>query len=82
MGLWWIGNLLFLLVIIPAVVYLLHGLMQPVLQIKTAADNILAGGVTIASQLDLVPTLIPTRDSIKKIGAGVAQYGAALDKIL
>lgn len=82
MGLWWIGNLVFLLVVIPAVVYLLHQLMVPVLRIKTATDSILAGGVTIASQLDLVETLTPTRDSIKKIGTGVAQYGAALDKIL
>lgn len=82
MGLWWIGNLVFLIVVIPAVVYLLHQLWLPVAQIKTATDDILKGGVTIAAQLDMVETLIPTRDSIKKIGAGVAAYGGALDKIL
>jgi hypothetical protein len=56
--------------------------MKPVAQIGREADAILAGGVTAASQLDLLAGLIPTRDSVKQIGAGVAAYGAALDKIL
>ena len=51
-------------------------------QIGQEADKILAGGVTIAAQLDMLGGLIPTRDAIRKIGAGVGQYGAALDKIL
>jgi hypothetical protein len=82
MTLWWIGNLILAVLIIPVVLMLLHGLMKPVNAIGHEADEILAGGVTIASQLDLLAGLIPTRDSIKQIGAGVAQYGAALDKIL
>jgi hypothetical protein len=82
MTLWWIGNLTLAFVIIPAVLVLLHNLMKPVAQIGREADAILAGGVTAASQLDLLAGLIPTRDSVKQIGAGVAAYGAALDKIL
>ena len=82
MTLWWIGNLLLAVVIIPVVLMLLNNLMKPVNQIGHEADAILAGGVTIASQLDLLAGLVPTRDSIKQIGAGVASYGAALDKIL
>jgi hypothetical protein len=80
--LWWIGNLILAVVVIPVVLVLLRNLMKPVDQIGREADAILAGGVTIAAQLDLLGGLVPTRDSIKQIGAGVAAYGAALDRIL
>ena len=82
MTLWWIGNIIFLAVVIPVVVVLLQRVLTPVKQIESAANGILSGGVTIASQLDLLAGLIPTQESIKKIRAGVGQYGAALDKIL
>jgi hypothetical protein len=80
--LWWIGNLILAVVVIPVVLVLLRNLMKPVNQIGREADVILAGGVTIVAQLDLLGGLVPTRDSIKQIGAGVAAYGAALDRIL
>jgi hypothetical protein len=82
MTLWWIGNLVLAAVVIPIVLMRLHNLMRPVNQIGHEADAILAGGVTIASQLDLLAGLIPTQESVKKIRAGVLAYGAALDKIL
>jgi hypothetical protein len=82
MTLWWIGNALFFFVVIPVVLVLLHRLWLPVKQIRDEARAILAGGVTIASQLDNIPSLVPTMESVKEIGAGVGQYGAALDKIL
>jgi hypothetical protein len=82
MTLWWIGNLILLAVVAPVVLVLLNNLWKPVQQIGAAADSILAGGATIASQLDMLGGLVHTRDTIKKIGAGVGEYGAALDKIL
>jgi hypothetical protein len=82
MTLWWIGNLVLAAVVIPFVLVLLQSLMKPVNQIGHEADAILAGGLTIASQLDLVAGLVPTQESVKKIRAGVLAYGAALDKIL
>jgi hypothetical protein len=82
MTLWWIGNLVLAVVVIPVVLVLLHNLMKPVARISHEADAILAGGVTAASQLDLLAGLIPTQDHARKIRAGVLAYGAALDKIL
>ncbi|MGH8975699.1 MAG: hypothetical protein ACRD0C_21145 [Acidimicrobiia bacterium] len=82
MTLWWIGNGLFLFVVIPVVLVLLHRVWLPVKQIRDESRAILAGGVTIAAQLDNIPTLVPTMESVKQIGVGVGQYGAALDKIL
>ncbi len=82
MTLWWIGNGLFLFVVIPVVLVLLHRVWLPVKQIRDESRAILAGGVTIAAQLDNIPALVPTMESVKQIGVGVGQYGAALDKIL
>lgn len=82
MALWWIGNLVLAIVVIPVVLVLLTNLMKPVNQIGHEADAILAGGMTIASQLDLLAGLVPTQESVRRIRAGVLAYGAALDKIL
>ena len=82
MGLWWIGNAILFFLVIPVVLVLLHRLWLPVKQIRDESRAILAGGVTIAAQLDNIQELVPTMESIKKIGAGVGQYGAALDQIL
>jgi hypothetical protein len=82
MTLWWIGNGILLFLVIPVVLVLLHRVWLPVKQIRDESRAILAGGVTIAAQLDNIPSLVPTMESVKQIGAGVGQYGAALDKIL
>jgi glycerol-3-phosphate responsive antiterminator len=82
MLLWWIGNLILAAVVIPVVVKLLDNLVKPVVQIGHETDAILAGGGTVASQLDLLEGLISTEQSIKQIRAGVAAYGVALDKLL
>ena len=82
MALWWIGNLILAVVIIPVVLILLKNLLQPVTKIGHEADAILAGGLTIAHQLDQLEHVVHTRDSIKQIRAGVAAYGVALDKLL
>lgn len=82
MTLWWIGNLVLAAVIIPVVLILLKNLLQPVARIGREADTILAGGVTIAHQLDQLEHVVHTRDSIKQVRAGVAAYGVALDKLL
>ena len=82
MTLWWIGNLVLAAVIIPVFLILLKNLLKPVTKIGHEADAILAGGVTIAHQLDLLEHVVHTRDSVKQVRAGVAAYGVALDKLL
>ena len=82
MALWWIGNLILAAVVIPVVLMLLKNLLAPVTQIGGEADAILEGGVTVASQLDLLEHVVHTRDSIQQVRAGVAAYGVALDKLL
>ncbi len=82
MALWWIGNLILAFVIIPVVLMLLKNLLVPVNRIRRETETILAGGVTVAHQLDLLTHVVHTRDSIKQVRVGVAAYGVALDKLL
>ncbi len=82
MTLWWVGNAIFLLVIIPFVVLLLNRLMRPAVEIGKYADDVLEHGVILIASLDATDELLKTRDLVKKVGAGVGQYGAALDRIL
>jgi hypothetical protein len=66
MALWWLGNLILAAAIIPVVVMLLNNLLKPVAKTGAEADAILAGGVTVASQLDQLEHVVHTRDSIQQ----------------
>lgn len=82
MALWWIGNAIFILVVIPVVVVLLQRLARSAGDIGKHIDTIhgQAGGIVVA--LDDVKQLIPTRDAVKRVGAGLTRYVKAVDRIL
>jgi hypothetical protein len=82
MALWWIGNTIFILVIIPVVVVLLQRLARSAVDVGKRIDIIhdQAGGIVIA--VDDVKALIPTRDAVKRVGAGLTRYVQAVARIL
>jgi hypothetical protein len=82
MLLWWIGNAIFLVVIIPVVVVLLQRLARSAVDVGKHIDTIhdQAGGIVIAA--DDVKALIPTRDAVKRVGAGLIRYVKAVDRLL
>jgi hypothetical protein len=82
MVLWWIGNAIFFFVIIPVVVVLLQRLMRSAANVGKRIDTIhdQAGGIVIAA--DDVKALLPTRDAVKRVGAGLTRYVKAVDRIL
>jgi hypothetical protein len=82
MALWWIGNAIFILVIIPVVVVLLQRLIRSVLDVGKHIDTIhgQARGIVIA--VDDVKALIPTRDAVNRVGAGLTRYVRAVDRAL
>ena len=82
MVLWWIGNIIFLAVVIPVVLSLLNRIMRPAVEIKRYADDILEHGVLLIASLDAVEELLKTRDLVKRVGAGVQRYGQALDQVM
>ncbi len=82
MALWWIGNLVFLAVIIPVVLYLLTRLLQPAMEIRQYADDALEHGSGLLEELDGVEELTRTRDLVRDIGNGMRRYRAALEQLL
>lgn len=79
---WWIGNAVFLLVVIPVVLFLLDKLRRPVIEIRDYVDDTLEHGVLAIAALDAVDELVETRDQVKELKAGVLRYGEALDDVL
>jgi len=64
MVLWWIGNAILLLVVLPVVIYLLNRVLAAVERIRAATDDILAGGVELVGELTVVPDGLAVTDSI------------------
>jgi hypothetical protein len=81
MLLWWIGNAVLLVVILPVVVRLLQGVMQPAAEIKRTAAQLASAGPTMVAHLESVRQLNTTQQLVHQTSAGLARYGAALDRI-
>ena len=50
MVLWWIGNVILLVVVLPVVIWLLNRVLAALERIRAASDNVLAGGVALVGQ--------------------------------
>jgi hypothetical protein len=79
--LWWIANLVFLLVIVPTVVAILMNLLRPIQEIRAYADDIAEHGGLFGPHLDATSELVKTRALVKQVNEGVVGYIAAIDKI-
>ena len=82
MTLWWIGNAIFVLVIIPVVLVLLVRLVKPVAAIERNVNLIHQDAGRIVVALDGVKALVTTRDLVKRVGGGLTRYVTAVDRIL
>ena len=83
MVLWWIGNVLLLLVVVPVLVALLNRVLAALERIRGASDEILAGGVALIGDLDDVPDLLATTDdTIHEVSVGAVRYAGSVGKLL
>ncbi len=82
MTLWWIGNLVLLVVVAPVVVFLLRGVLLAAHSVRKALDDIGGVGTAMVSDLAPVPELLKTKQYVGQTKDGLARYGGALDKIL
>jgi hypothetical protein len=83
MVLWWIGNAILLVVILPVVIALLNRVLAAVERIRAATDEILAGGVALIGELDQVPDLLATTDkTIQEVSVGAVRYAGSVAKLL
>ena len=82
MKIWWFGNALLFLVVIPVVLALLNRTLTAVLDIQVHARNILANVVTLTGKLDEVPEeLAKTDEVVKQVAAGALRYVTGADKV-
>jgi hypothetical protein len=82
MTLWWIGDAVLLVAILPVVVYLLNGVLSAAKSIVPSVEQIAKTAAAGSKDLDAVPLLLTTRDQVAQTVAGVAGYGGSLDVIL
>ncbi len=82
MKIWWAGNMLLFLVVIPAVLVLLNRTVTAILDIGVHARNILENVVTLTGKLDEVPELLADTDEVvKQVAAGALRYATGADKV-
>ncbi len=82
MALWWIGNLVLLLVVGPVVLLLLNRVLRPVMEINNYANDVLEHGVALTGTLDAVPKLVTTCELSGAARLSVTRYGLALARLL
>jgi hypothetical protein len=83
MVLWWIGNVILLVVVLPVVIILLNRVLAALERIRAATDDILAGGVALIGELDGLPERLATTDStIRDVSTGAVRYAGSVAKLL
>lgn len=83
MTLWWIGNAVLLLVVVPVLVALLNRVLAALERIRKASDEILAGGVQLIGEVERVPELLATTDeTIEDVSIGAVRYAGSVSKLL
>jgi hypothetical protein len=83
MNLWWIGNGVLLLVVVPVLVALLNRVLAALERIRAATDDILVGGVALTGELDNVPELLAVTDgTVRDVTIGAVRYAGSVAKLL
>jgi selenophosphate synthase len=82
MILWWLGDAVLLLVVLPIVVYLLRGVYAAAQSIVPEANRIADVAAAGSRDLDAVAILLTTQDQVQRTVAAVADYGGSLNTIV
>jgi hypothetical protein len=82
MTLWWIGDIVLLVVILPVVIYLLNGVLKAARSVVPSVRQIADAAAAGSTDLDATALLLTTQDQVRQTVAGVAAYGGSLDVII
>lgn len=83
MGLWWVGAIALLVVVLPVVIALLNRILAAVERIRDAAEEILADGVALNDGLEPVPALLKkTDETIAEVKVGAVRYAGSAQRLL
>ncbi len=82
MALEWIGAIVLLIVVLPIVIYLLHGVLGAANGIVPSVEKIAAAARAGSQDLDAAPLLLRTQEQVRQTVEVVAGYGGSLDVIV
>jgi hypothetical protein len=83
MVLWWIGNAVLLVAVLPVVIFLLNRVLAALERIRAASDSILVGGGALIGELECVPEGLATTDvTISAVSVGAVRYAGSVAKLL
>ena len=82
MTLWWIGDIVLLVVVLPVVVILLRGVLGAARSVNTAVEALVPVANAASKDLDAVDDLHTTQSQVNQTIGVVANYGGSLDVIL
>ncbi len=64
MWLWWIGNTVLLLAVVPVVLLLANRVMRPALEVQRYAEDILEHGAGLSKNLEPLPAVAQTGELV------------------
>ncbi len=79
---WWLGDVILLVVVLPIVIYLLSGVLEAARSIIPSVKGIASVAAAGSKDLDAAALLLTTQDQVIKTVEVVANYGGSLDVIL
>ena len=83
MTLWWIGNAILLVVVVPVLVALLNSVLAALERIRRASDVILDRGVELTRELDDTPEMLAvTGKTVNDVSIGAVRYAGSVAKLL
>jgi hypothetical protein len=82
MILWWIGNILLIVVILPVVVTLLRDVLTATKEIDAYAADALEHGVLAIANLDALDELDATGEATERLHASVQQYTQSFQQVV
>jgi hypothetical protein len=83
MVLWWIGNAVLLVVVLPVVIALLNRVLAALERIRAASDDILTRAAGLIGELNGVPEALATTDrTVKEVAAGAVRYAGPVSTLL
>ncbi|MGI9033236.1 MAG: hypothetical protein ACR2HY_06070 [Acidimicrobiales bacterium] len=82
MVLWYIADVVLILVVVPVVLLFLNRVLHPVMEIDRYVDDVLEHGVLLTGTLDSVPNLIRSCELTGACRLNVTRYGLALARLL
>ena len=82
MALWYIADVLLILVVPPVVLLFLNRVLRPIMEIDKYVEDVLEHGVLLSGTLDAVPNLIRSCELTGQCRLNVTRYGLALARLL